>query len=226
MIPRAWSHSSLDAFVTCPRRFHEVKILKSVVEEESEEQRYGLWVHKEFEERQVRGKHGFYWLSPKLAEHEPFMVSLNNQPGEHFTERKVALNKQLQSCDFLAPDAWFRGIIDFSTVSYQFATVVDYKTGKPHRKFNQLRLCALWVFAAYPKVIEVNARYYWTKTKEVTQVTYKREEVPRLWSEFIPDLKQYVEAFKTDTWKPKPSGLCHGYCPVIECDYWRPRRNK
>jgi hypothetical protein len=222
--PRAWSHSSLDAFVTCPRQFHEVKVLKSVVEEESEQQRYGLYVHKAFEERQVYAE--VQGLTEDLFEHEPFMRELSHQPGEHFTERKVGLNRKMEPSDFLAPDVWWRGIIDFSAIAYQFAAVVDYKTGKPHAKFRQLAENALWIFAAYPKVNEVNARYYWTKTRTTTGETYNRSQISALWAEIVPDLKLWVEAFKTDTWKPKPSGLCHGWCPVKDCEFWKPKRVK
>lgn len=215
--PRAWSHSALDAFVTCPRQYHEVKVLKSVVEETSPQQEYGLYVHKEFEERQkwaeVQG------LPEDLFEHEPIMRELSHQPGQHFTERKVGLNRKMEPCDFLAADVWWRGIIDFSTISYQFATVVDYKTGRPHSKFRQLAENALWIFAAYPLVKEVNARYYWTKTRTTTGERFKRAQISALWAEIVPDLKLWVEAFKTDTWAPKRSGLCNAHCPVLDCEF-------
>jgi PD-(D/E)XK nuclease superfamily len=220
--PRPWSHSSLDAFVTCPRQYHEVKVLKSVVEEVGPAQEYGLYVHKAFELYQI----GDDPMPLDLAEHEPFMREVFSQPGEHFTERKVGLNTKMQPCDFLAPDVWWRGIIDFSTVAYQFATVVDYKTGKPHAKFRQLKENALWIFAMYPLVKEVNVRYYWTKTRTTTGEVYRREQIPALWAELVPDLTLWVEAFKTDTWVPKPSGLCHGWCPVTACEFWRPKRSK
>jgi hypothetical protein len=216
---RSWSHSSLDAFVTCPRLYHEVKVLKSVVEEESEQQRYGLYVHKAFEDWQ-NGEA----LSNDLAEHGPFMFELEHQPGEHFTERKVGLNRKMEPCDFLAPDVWWRGIIDWHAVAYQLAAIVDYKTGKPHDKFRQLKENALWIFAAYPRVNEVNARYYWTKTRTTTGEIYNRSQISALWAELVPDLKLWVEAFKTDTWKPKPSGLCYGWCPVTDCEFWKPKR--
>ena len=37
---------------------------------------------------------------------------------------------------------------------------------------------------------------------------------------------QYAQAFKTDTWQPRPSGLCNGWCPVKTCEFWQPKRNK
>jgi PD-(D/E)XK nuclease superfamily len=221
---RPWSHSSLDAFVTCPRQYHEVKVLKSVVEEQSEEMRYGLYVHKAFEDYIADDDNAP--LPHDLVDHRPFMTELLNQPGEHFAERKVGLNRQMQPCDFLAKDVWWRGIIDFTAISYQFAAIVDYKTGKPHNKFRQLKENALWIFAAHPEVTGINARYYWTKMRLTTEEYYRREQIPALWAELVPDLKQWVEAFKTDIWRPKPSGLCHGWCPVTDCEYWKPKRSK
>jgi hypothetical protein len=40
----------------------------------------------------------------------------------------------------------------------------------------------------------------------------------------VPDLKQYATAFKTDVWQPRQSGLCNGWCPVTECEFWKPKR--
>jgi hypothetical protein len=45
-----------------------------------------------------------------------------------------------------------------------------------------------------------------------------------LWSKFVPDLRQYMEAFKTETWQARPSGLCNGWCPVTECEHWKPKK--
>ena len=123
---------------------------------------------------------------------------------------------------FDAPDVWWRGIIDYVKRDGPDAVIVDYKTGKPHQKFGQLKLFALYLFAKHPEITQVQVLYYWTKTQTMTGALYTREMVGALWQEFVPNLKQYVEAFRTDTWQPRPSGLC-GWCPVKLCEHWRPR---
>jgi len=222
--PLPWSYSSLEDFVNCPRSYHEKRILKSVKEDESEQMIWGTTVHKHFEDRQ---KHGTP-LPRELMQFEPLMVRLDNIPGDFFAERKVALTRQLEPCDFFAKDAWWRGVIDWTKINItdRKAKIYDYKTGKMHSKFKQLKLFALHTFYSYAEVDEVDVKFYWTQTQMTTGETYRRDEIQKIWLEFIPDLKQYVEAFKTDVWQPRPSGLCNGWCPVTSCEFWRPRKRR
>lgn len=220
MKPLPWSYSSLDDFVNCPRSFYEKRIAKSVKEEKSEQMIWGERVHKHFEDRQGLGTP----LPPELQEHEPFMERLEAMPGEHATERKIALNRAMQPCGFFDKDVWFRGIIDYSKRKDNMAVLVDYKTGKPHSKFQQLKLFALHTFAEHPQVDTVDVRFYWTKTCTTTGEAYRRSQIADLWKTFVPNLKQYAQAFREDIWQPRPSGLCNGWCPVKDCEFWKPRR--
>lgn len=220
MKPLPWSPSSLDDFVNCPRSFYEKRIAKSVKSEDTEAIIWGNRVHKAFEERHAQGKP----LPADLDDHEEFMLALTVLPGEHFVEQKVALNAKMQPCGFFDEDVWHRGIIDYRKMRDDHALIVDYKTGKPHNKFAQLKANALWVFHSHPEIMAVKVMYYWTKTRTTSEETYRRTDVPALWQEFLPNLRQYKEAFKTDTWQPRPSGLCNGWCPVTGCEHWKPRR--
>lgn len=222
MTPLPWSHTSLSDFENCPRAFHEKRIVKSVKEERTEALIWGERVHKAFEDRLKLG----VVLPPELSEHEEYLKSLQRLPGTSFTEQQVALSRKMKPCGFFAHDVWFRGIIDYQKLSAQTAQLRDYKTGKPHTKFQQLKLFALHTFAAQPLVTKVEVKYYWTTTREETGEIYTRDMIPQLWGEFIPALKQYAEAFKTDTWQPRQSGLCHGWCPVTGCEFWKPKRRK
>lgn len=222
MKPQAWSYTSLSDFINCPRQFYEKRVAKSVKEEESEQMRYGTYVHKAFEDRQAEGKP----LPPDLRSHEPLMKQMAAHDGTAYTEKKVALNRLLQPCGFFAKDVWWRGVIDHHTVYDHAAHITDYKTGKVQRDFKQLKLFALWLFAEYPRITSVSARYYWTQTMTFTGDQYTREQIPALWREFVPHLTQFKDAFKTDTWQPRPSGLCNGWCPVTQCEFWKPKREK
>lgn len=106
------------------------------------------------------------------------------------------------------------------------ARLVTHNTGKPHDKWKQLGMFAIHTFLQFPTVDLVNAQFYWTKTATATKKVWSREDVPHLWSMFLPDLKQYAQAFKTDTWQERPSGLCNGWCSVTQCPHWRPKRVK
>lgn len=220
--PLPWSHTALDDFVNCPRAYHAKRVAKTVKEEPSEAMLWGNEVHKHFEDRQQYGKP----LPDELAIHEGYMSKLEQLPGEGFTERKIAMNRKGQPCGFFDKDVWFRGVIDYTKVKTDAALVVDYKTGKQHSKFGQLKLFALHTFAEYPSIVRVEVKFYWTQTQATTGEVYTRDMIPQLWSEFTPNLRQYAQAFKEDVWQPRQSGLCNGWCPVTDCEFWKPKRKR
>lgn len=222
MKPIPWSHTSLDDFVNCPYAFHEKRVLKTVKEAKSPQMEWGEQVHKHFELRQKDGTP----LPSDLSVHEGYMQKLAALPGAAATEARIALNTRLEPCGFFDRDVWFRGVIDYEKVTRDRALVVDYKTGKQHQKYKQLKLFALHTFYKRPEIHAVDVKYYWTQSQQETGETYTREMIPFLWSQFTPDLRQYAEAFRTDTWQPRPSGLCYGWCPVTSCEHWRPHKNK
>jgi hypothetical protein len=207
--PKPWSHSALEAFKNCPRSFHEATI-------------WGEVLHKHFEDRLTDG----VVLPPEVAMHEPFLGRLEAMPGVMSVEQRIALDRTAKPCEFFADDVWFRGVIDVKIVDGAHALLVDHKSGKHHSKFGQLRLFALHTFAAHPEVETVRAEYYWTQTMTKNGEGYARADVPQLWAGFIPDLKQYAQAFRTDTWQPRQSGLCRGWCPVTSCEFWSPKRKR
>jgi hypothetical protein len=214
MIISPWSYSSLSTFVQCPRKFYETRIAKSVREPESAEMARGAWVHKQFENRQRDGTP----LPAELAMHEPYMQRIGDKPGRKETERKIGLNRGLSPCGFFAKDVWWRGVVDFSRTSGTQMKVVDYKTGNPaHVKEAQLILFGLYGMAEGFEIIDTE--FYWTKTKTTTRRVYGIAQRDELWAQFAPNLSQYVQAFKTDMWQPRQSGLC-GWCPVTSCEFW------
>jgi RecB family exonuclease len=224
MKPLPWSPSALETFKNCPEQYHHRYVLKDLPpEERSAEQIYGERVHEVFAARQG---HKRTKLPADLAAHEPFMEKLAAQPGLVFVEHKAALSKLAMPCDWDTENVWCRMIIDYLRVDAQsrHGWIVDYKTGKPHHKFNQLMIYALWTFAEFRYVDSIDVMFYWTKSCTTDRVTYGAKEVNELWKELKGDLRQYREAFRSDTWQLRQSGLCNGWCPVIGCKYWRPKR--
>jgi hypothetical protein len=222
MKPKPWSHSALEDFKNCPRAFSEKRIFKSVVETKGEATVWGEQVHKHFEDRLVDG----LALPTILEMHEGFLSRFEALPGEMGVEAKIALNLRGQPCGFFDEDVWYRGVIDALKVNGTQALVIDHKTGKVHQKMQQLALFAIWVFAKYPAVETVRAEYYWTQNRSKSGATYHRHQIPALWAPILPDLRQYAQAFREDTWQPRQSGLCNGWCPVETCEFWKPKRRR
>lgn len=225
MKPQPLTPSSLDTFKNCGLQFYHKYVAKDLPPEpQTPEQAYGDRVHKAFEDRLGEDKP----LPADLAHHEAFLARLAARPGVFWVEEKVALGKDLQPCRYDDENRFWRGKIDFRCVDAQDprAVIVDYKTGKPHNKWDQLSQYAIHTFALFPKINIVDAKFYWTQTGTVTRKVWGRDEVPQLWAELTPDLKQLALAYKSDTWQPRPSGLCKGWCPVKTCEHWEPPRRK
>jgi len=224
MKPLPWSPSALETFKNCGKQYHHRYVLKDLPEEErSEQQVYGEYVHEAFADRQ-RPKRKT--LPPDLKAHEPFMRELEAQEGFLFVEHKVALAKHGNSCEWGDKAVWCRMIIDYLRVSAKtrHATIVDYKTGRPHAKFNQLIIYALWTLQEFRYVDTIEVMFYWTKNRTRTAMTWRSDQADELWKELAGDLTQYREAFRAGIWQPRPSGLCNGWCPVINCQHWKPKR--
>lgn len=222
MTPKPWSHSALTQFTTCPKQYYEVRVAKSVVETEGEATVWGKVVHKHFEDRLADG----VVLPDNLAMHEPLLARFEALPGALFVEERIALNVWGRPCGFFDANVWYRGVVDAKKVHDDAAIIIDHKTGKHHTKFGQLKLFALHTFAAHPEVMQVRAEYYWTQTQTKDGQLYVRSQIPTYWQEFLPDLRQYAQAFQDNIWQPRPSGLCNGWCPVETCEFWKPKRRK
>ncbi len=191
MKPHPWSYSALNTFVTCPAQYHAVKILRTAADPPTPERKFGEYLHKQFELRQRDGTP----LPPDLAQHEPTMQMLASWPGEKEFEARIALNRAGYPCTFFARDVWARGVLDYLSVDNDIAYVVDYKTGKRVPTADQLMLCALFVFAKHPAVQQCHGWYYMTRQSADSQpgwTKFLREDIPKLWAKFLPNLKQYV----------------------------------
>ena len=226
MKAKRWSFTGLEQFDQCAKQFNEVRNLKKYpYEATSKEAVWGRYVHKAFEDRHAARTE----LPLDLAQHEPFMQRMEAWDGFFFTEQKVALGKDLKPLsNFFDRDVWWSGIIDYTKIEYlaQRARVVDYKTGKHKPKPGQLVQNALFTFARYPDIQIVDAFFYWTQDTKEDRYIYSREQIPQLWAQFVPSLNNLKNAYDTDTWVAKPSGLCNGWCPVTDCQHWKPKKEK
>lgn len=220
MNPTPWSPSALDRFSTCPRQFYEQNVLKKYKQEKTPENIWGEKVHKDFELRIKEKKE----LPNELKIHTDYIQSLEQGEGTIYTEQKIALDTKLEPCAFFATNVWFRGTVDFFKLIGNHCKLVDYKSGKPHTKFRQLDIYAWYIFLTNKQVRSITAAYYWTKFQQETPKLYTRENLPEIWHSLKPDIIAYRNAFKSDEWQPKPSGLCKGFCPVTSCEFWRPKK--
>jgi hypothetical protein len=154
-----------------------------------------------------------------LAIYDGIIERFSRIEGKFSAEQQLAVTNAFRPTSWFAPDVWCRGKADAIWINGNTGTVVDWKTGK--RKFDakQLILLALLTFAHHPQVDRINAGFMWLPINKLDVEKYKREDIPVLWQELLPDVKRFEQAHKTQTWIPKPSGLCRNYCPVLDCSF-------
>lgn len=211
----AWSYSALNGFETCPRQYHEMRILKRWPDPPGEAQQFGTLVHSYLENR-IEKQIGL----PVFLNHlEPIVNLLESTKGEVQAEYKYALNTKLQPVEFFAKDAWVRAVGDVVKIHDVNALALDWKTGKYREGDDQLRIQSAVMFASYPHLQNVGVVYAWVKEKRTTVRQYSRSDVPSIWQGFLPRVQRMAHAVENNDFPPKPSGLCRQWCRVKTCEF-------
>ena len=215
-----WSYTHIDTFETCPHQYHWKYILKNK-EPTTPEMEEGRKAHDALEKRVAAGVP----LNPKWAAYEPLAASIvhMSKDGEIRTELKVGLNRELKPTDFFAKDVYARGALDVAILipmpSPKFLFIADWKTGKTREKDFQVKIFAFFGFLLFPTVERIGACNIWLPTlKAGTPYFYRKEELPKIWSEIYIKLAAMELAAAKDEWKKRQSPLC-GWCPVKECEF-------
>jgi hypothetical protein len=223
MKPKPWSFTALQDFENCPKQFLEVKLNKRFPFIETKETQWGKQVHKHFENYLVHGAS----LPADLLTHKEFLDDFMAQPGELAGEERIALDRNLNSCPYFGDDLiWWRGQVDARKRDRErgFSHILDHKTGKQKADLDQLKQFAMHEFLTQPEIHTVKVEYYWTQTKAATGATFERSQMVVILRDLTSRLNRFADACLTDTFTPKQSGLCAGWCPVTDCQFWRPKR--
>lgn len=215
--PFAWSYSLLQAFETCPRRFHLTRILKTVQEEQTAATMHGNEVHKSLELAVRDGRP----LPEKHAQYQPMVDLVMAAPGVKHAEMKFGLTREFKPTEFFGRDVWLRGILDLRVVQPKSATIIDWKTGKPKSDDDQMRLFAGAMFALHPEIEKVRTGYAWLAHNKVDSSVFHRTDAAGIWADFIPRVGKITRAADTRDYPPRPSGLCRAWCPVrkAQCEF-------
>lgn len=216
-----WSFSGLKDFVNCPHQYYQTKVLKAFSKSDTPQTIYGKEVHKALEDYTRDG-------TPLLENYKRFkdpVDALLEIPGTKYPEQKFALLEDKQTpCDFDHPDYFVRGIADLAIVYGSMGYVFDYKTGSnKYPDLKQLKLMAIFMFAHFPELQRVRAGLLFVAHNSFLPEEYNREDIPRLWNAFVPDIIRLRVSHHTKHWPKNPTGLC-GWCPVTNCEFWRQRR--
>ena len=212
-----WSHSALKDYEGCPRRYHEVKVLKNYTFQDTQATLYG----KDFHEA---AEHYIKDNTP-LPKHFEFMQdildALKVKPGRKLCEYEMGITKDLRPCSFYDENRWVRGIADLIIIDDDNLTarVVDYKTGNnkyPDR--DQLTLMSLMVFAHFPHIRRVTSALLFVLKNDMVKSSMLVGEAADAWGNYRERVARIEKAHETNVWNPKPTPLC-GWCAVKTCEY-------
>ncbi len=213
----AWTFSQLEKFENCPRQFYHVRVKRDVKEPPTEATKWGEEVHSAMEYRLKDGTE----LPNGMRQWEPLAKRLEALPGEKFCEMEMAVDSSFQPAPWKA--AWSRGIADLLVVKDDRAVNLDYKTGK-RKLTHQLMLYAGYTFAMFPQVNTVQTGFVWMKDSKIDKETFTRDQIPMIWNAFLPKVRKLESAYERDSWPCRPSGLCNGWCPVKQCEFYKDKK--
>jgi len=212
-----WSFSALKQWTNCARQYHEVKVLQNYAIPDTDKTVYGKEVHTALENYVKDGTP----LPKNYQQFQPAVDALLTIHGDKYTEIRMGLKAdRVTPCGFDDPDYWVHGIADLVIVDYDYAYVVDYKTGSPrYADTKQLKLMALMIFARFPAVRYVYSGLLFLAHDMFIPDDYEREQADSLWLAFRVPLGLYETYVTQDHWPANPSGLCKRHCPVSSCQY-------
>lgn len=211
----AWSYTALTSFETCPRKHYHTRIAKDVPDPPGAEAQWGTRVHKYLEDRIKLGTP----LPESTRQYEPYAQRIANTRGDVITERKVAVTKDLKPTDFFAEDVWCRGIFDLTIVREDHVIILDWKTGKRRPGSDQLDLFAALARQLHPEASRITTGFVWLKAQKIDKETWRPCDLDDVWAGFVRRATRLEQAVETNSFDPKPNGLCRRYCPVRSCLY-------
>lgn len=210
----AWSHSALDMFENCPRKFWAVRV-KKLVSDGNKWNQSGDNEHKAFDRYLKKGTP----LPAFLTKFTPMLDRVKATPGTLYSEFSMALTQDFRPCSGTDWDVvWVRAISDVLIVDGPLAINLDWKTGKVSNKPAQMKLGAAVIFRTFPQVQEVRGAYVFTNHEAIEPVVTQRYEESVIWGDYLPRVKRMEQAKLKDEWPATPNPLC-GYCPYKACPH-------
>ena len=212
----SWSHSALKQYETCPRQYHEIRVLKRYPRIPTEQTIYGEQLH---EAAELYVKDGTA-LPPQFAFIKGVLDALMSKPGAKLPEVQMALTEALQPCDWDSPYAWVRGVADLAIIDGTDAWVVDYKSGSnKYPDKDQLDLMSLMIFVLYPQVNVVRSALLFLLKNDMIKHKVTREQSDTLWWKYRERVAKIESSLAHGVWNPKQSGLCKRHCVVDTCEF-------
>lgn len=217
--PITWTFSQWKDFKTCPRQYYHKHVLKDIKFVQNEAGRYGDLVHSAIEDNIMKGTP----IPDEFKKYEPMFAPVKLWKGENVCELKLAVDKNLQPCDYYAPDYWCRGKADFTNLRLELgkAKVLDWKTNKTakYAELKQLELMSLMLMAKHPEIQVVDAALCFLVPNKPVPAKYERKDAPAQWLRWQYEISRIEYAVAKNQFGPNPNGLCKNFCSVLSCEH-------
>lgn len=210
-------------FDNCPHKAYRIYVKKDLPrQEQTPEMAFGNHVHTAMELRLGRGAE----LPDDLKKLEPIAAQLDALPPDlpRRTEFKLAFKADGTPCDWYASGEWFRIKMDWHVRSPSDVWLIDWKTGKPREEPWELECASLALKIHFPAITSVVAQYYWTQENKLG-LRYTLNNWPSYFAQLQRVRNEMEQYAREGDWPKRKNPLC-GWCPVTDCEHWKPRKQK
>lgn len=215
--PFSWSFSRVKNFETCPRRYHEIDVLKNFREAKSPELQVGFAVHEAMAKRLTDGT-----PLPANMPFEHWIEWVANEGGKITVEEEIAITSEFKPCAYFdkVKPVWLRAKIDVLRLNGRDAHIIDWKTGKVKPDMTQLKLAALCVMVHHPHIFNITADLVWLGDNTRTTEKFTVDELVDWWVHGMTKRVTVLQKSHDENhFPPSPSGLCGRWCVVTSCEY-------
>jgi len=212
-----WSPSAINDFITCPAQYGAKSFYCTSPYVETEAALAGKVEHKHLENRLSGGTP----LPEGYTRGEKYcrVIEACASGGQIFTEKQLALNRDMKFVKWFAKDAYGRCQIDVLALKGKNCFVGDWKSGNIRENSLQLKINACFVSLLHPELEQFNLRYIWLKHDAATGEVFKKAQIPELWEEIFGWIRRMEDAWSREAFPPRPSGLCKAWCDCKGCQH-------
>lgn len=231
MAHKVYSFTAVTQYEFCPRQYHEMRVLKLHPYEQSEEAKWGEYVHKCLEDAINSGDP----LPENVSQYQPLVTAVGRRRDagwQIYTEQTFAIHNTGTGEITDAEDVWWSpknllaGNIDLLMVSPdgKHAVINDWKTNKSakYAKPDQIALYALGVMLALPSVERVDGcLMFIVDGYKMVKSVFTRADIPRLMAEWKERTQRITLATVNNRFpEAQPTPLC-GWCQCDTCPNWQ-----
>lgn len=213
----SWSPSAVSDYINCPRQYAARRYYETLPYVETPQMKAGNIEHKHLELR-LKNKTP---LPEGFTRGEKYCQSFENSGGVIIAEQELAIDRDLRFVSWFSKQAWGRCKIDVSLIFPKRLHFYDWKVGRIKEDLLQLKINSCFMALKHQEAEEFITRYIWLAYDSVTPFdgNFKKSDIPNLWEEVLSWVSRMEQAWATETFEPKPSGLCRSYCAVTSCEY-------